>query len=232
MSVTVLLPATDETSALEKTVDVLCSTLGRELQEILIITSQHLTTNETLDVIRRLGAQYGERIITFAQLTPGLGGAYRDGFDAARGEYIILMASDLETDPETAPALLQAIRQQDADVVTCSRWLLKTGFAHYHPVKYICNYFFQKFFQSLYNVKLTDLTFGYRVYKKDVAQNIPWEEEGFAFLFESLVKPLKLNKRVSEIPSAWNRRREGSSHISIGSYIHYFKIGIKTLFMK
>jgi len=63
----------------------------------------------------------------------------------------------------------------------------------------------------LYGVHLSDMTFAYRIFPTKLVRGIRWEELRHAFLFETLVKPLRLGVPVIEIPSPWKARTEGKS---------------------
>jgi len=115
-------------------------------------------------------------------------------------------------------------------MVVGSRWLEKQAFHGYSFGKYVCNYIFQKLFSLLYHVTLTDLTYGFRIYRSAVIREIIWEELRHPFLFECLVKPLKLGCRVKEIPAKWVARKEGVSQNVLSSYVGYFRIGLKVAF--
>ena len=57
------------------------------------------------------------------QHLPFLGGAIREAFDVARGSHVIVMASDLETDPNDVGKLIAAAEKNASGVVATSRWL-------------------------------------------------------------------------------------------------------------
>ena len=98
------------------------------------------------------------------------------------------MSSDLETDPHTVKSLIAKIRE-GYDIVTCTRWT-GAGFTGYNPLKYILNKIFQIFFGILYHT--TDLTFAFRIFKTDIIKCVKWEELRHPFLFETIIKPLRL----------------------------------------
>src|SRR5262249_52999146 len=104
------------------------------------------------------------------------------------------------------------------------------GFQGYSLLKYLCNFVFQKLFSILYRVSLTDLTYGFRVYRTNIISQIIWEELKHSFLLESLVKPLRLGCHVKEIPAKWTPRREGSSQNMFSAYVGYFRIGLRVAF--
>jgi hypothetical protein len=137
------------------------------------------------------------------------------------------MASDLETDPHLVHSMIKEIRDGKNDIVVASRWLQNSGFQGYSVLKYLCNFVFQKLFSILYRVSLTDLTYGFRIYRTKIIQKIIWEELKHSFLLESLVKPLRLGCQVKEIPATWVARKEGASQNMLSAYVGYFRIGLR-----
>jgi glycosyltransferase involved in cell wall biosynthesis len=61
------------------------------------------------------------------QQRPFLGGAMRDAFDWASGSHVLMMASDLETDPATVKKLIGKAKD-GYDIVTATRWRGGVGF--------------------------------------------------------------------------------------------------------
>jgi hypothetical protein len=74
------------------------------------------------------------------------------------------------------------------------------------------------------------MTFAYRIFPTKLVRGIRWEELRHAFLFESLVKPLRLGVPVVEVPSQWKARTEGKSQNTFLRNFVYFRTGLKTRF--
>jgi glycosyltransferase involved in cell wall biosynthesis len=228
MRVSILLPLIDETSSLRKTVETLLLENRDDISEILVIACEK-TTPAALSVCDELQREHPELIQCRFQQRPFLGGALRDAFEWASGSHVLMMASDLETAPETAKELIAAAKQ-GYDIVTATRWTKKGAIHGYNPVKYVLNWIFQKFFGLLYGTSLSDLTFGYRIFKTELVKRINWEELRHPFLLETIVKPLRLGVKVAEVPTSWQPRPEGVSHNPFFRNFVYFRIGLKTRF--
>jgi hypothetical protein len=116
--------------------------------------------------------------------------------------------------------------------VATSRWISGGAFHGYSPIKLLCNWIFQRFFSGLYGTHLTDMTYGYRILPTKLVQAIQWEELRHPFNLETVVKPLRLGVRVTEIPSVWYPRVEGESQNPFFRNFAYFRIGLKTRFAR
>jgi glycosyltransferase involved in cell wall biosynthesis len=225
----IILPVVNETVSLERTVEIILRDERERILEIIIVICNR-TTPESRATIEKLVAEYPDLIVVYSQKLPFLGGALREAFDLARGSHTVLMASDLETNPdELAQMLAEAERHPNA-IIQASRWRQGGSFTGYSPVKLVLNRIFQSVFSILYAVRLTDMTFGYRVYPTSVIQNIAWEELRHPFLLECLVKPLRLGVPVIEVTSIWTARIEGESQNTFFRNFVYFRTGFKTRF--
>lgn len=229
-SATVVLPVMTETFSLRQTIEIILATAAVDVGQILIIVSDR-TRAASLEVAAGLAAAHPGLVEVHRQHLPFLGGALRDAFALARASHVIIMASDLETDPHDIPALIAEARRNPAAIVTASRWARGAGFVGYDPVKRVANRLFQHAFAVLYGVTLTDLTYGYRLLPTALVQTIAWEELRHPFLFETLLKPLRLGIRVVEVPSTWKVRQEGESQNSLWRTFPYFWTGFRVRFM-
>jgi hypothetical protein len=228
-SATIVLPVMNETASLEETVRIILRDVGDRTKEILIVVCGR-TTPEAMATVDRLSQSLGGLVRVHSQTLPFLGGAMREAFDLARGSHVVMMASDLETDPNTLKTLIASAELQPSSIATATRWSAGGGFQGYSKVKLLCNWIFQRFFSMLYGVHLSDMTFAYRIFPTKLVRGIRWEELRHAFLFETLVKPLRLGVPVIEIPSPWKARTEGKSQNAFFLNFVYFRTGLKTRF--
>ena len=230
LSLTIILPAINETNALCETVRLIEAINHAEVLEYLIVLCAR-TTRDCRAVAEALVKKMPNRVRILEQTLPFVGGAVRDAFAAACGTHVIMMASDLETDPAAVPVMVTEAQRRPAAIITASRWKAGVGFKGYNPVKLVLNKIFQKSFAVLYRVRLTDMTYAYRLFPRELVQSIQWEEVKHPFFLETIVKPLRLGVEVIEIPTVWRARSEGKSQNTFLRNFVYFRVGLKTLFM-
>jgi len=229
-SATVLLPLVNETTSLAKTVEVILRDTRADIKELLVIVCKK-TTPEAMKVVAALQQELGDLLVVHHQQLPFLGGAVREAFDIARGSHVIMMATDLETDPEDVRVLIAEAKKNPSGIVTTSRWRDGARFQGYSPVKLVANWIFQRFFSLLYFTHLSDMTYGYRILPTKLVQAIEWQELRHPFLFETILKPLRLGVPVTEISTRWKCRVEGESQNPFFRNFEYFRIGLKTRFV-
>ncbi len=226
LDITFILPVLNETDSLRETVETIVRVADDHVHEILIITAEH-TSPPSLQVAEQLAHERPGKTRMHRQQLPRLGGALQDAFRQAAGTHVMLMASDLETDPQEIPRFIEKMQQSGCEIVCGSRWLAGGGFEGYGPLRMALNWIFQRAFARLYSVRLTDLTFAYRLYRRDVLEGIEWDELGHPFLLECLLKPLRLGARAAEVPCRWRSRREGESAGSFRQMFQYVPLALR-----
>ena len=229
MNVSVILPVINETYSLKKTINIINKSSKSYIKEYLIIICKK-TKKESIREIEYLKEIYGDLIITHKQKKPFLGGALREGFDLASGSHVILMASDLETDPNLVSNLIFYEREYPNGIVTASRWLKGGSFSGYSKIKLVLNYIFQKILSFIYASNLTDMTYAFRIMPTNLVKKIIWEEMRHPFLLETLIKPLRLGVKIKEIPANWKSRTEGESQNTFFRNFEYLRIALRTRF--
>ena len=225
-SASVVLPVINEVRSLYLAIETIFEDAEESIREVIIVVC-HKTTTESLSVCNELRERYAGQIRIIQQKLPFLGGALREGFLAASGSHVIVMFSDGESDPRSVGDLVGAARENPEAIISASRFLKGSSFEGYPAVKKLLNCLFQKACALLYFENITDFTFGYRIYPVQLIHAIAWEEIGHCFVLESILKPLRLNVNVLEIPSAWKARSEGESQLKPYMYFRYLWIGLK-----
>lgn len=230
MRVSIVLPAIDETVSLIETVETVNLKLASREVVYIIVTSPTFTTPECREAIATLQKTYGDYIDHFEQSLPGVGGAVQEAFLRADGDAIVLMTSDKETPPEVVGEMVKKI-EEGYDMATATRWRKGITFNGYPPLKLILNFVYQQVFRVIYFTRLSDLTYGYRAFRKEKLHAIAFEELRHPIFFETLLKPLRLGYRIVEVDAPWalftTRKadvRRGGKSDNLLSYIK--KIGI------
>lgn len=234
-NVSILLPTLNETYSFVQTVQIILDECDHsDICEFIAIVCER-TLPESLEAINKAKAiseAAGIPLIILYQTRPFAGGAVQDGIDLAKGSHTLMMAPDLETDPHNVKDFIAMGKKYPDDMITASRWLKKGSFDGYNKVKYVLNFLFQKMFSTFYRVRLTDITFGYRLAPTALFQSIAWEEMKHPFFLETALKPIRLGVKVHEIPSNWAARQEGESQNSLMQTFKYLRIAFKVKFEK
>ena len=155
--------------------------IGNISKEIIIIDD--CSTDKTLLVINEYknNNPQVEIVILNHTVNKGKGAALRSGITKATGDLIIIQDADLEYDPNEYNILLNPILNGFADVVYGSRFM--GGKPHrvlffWHSIG---NKFLTFLSNMLTNLNLTDMETCYKMFKKEVIQNVVLKENRFGF---------------------------------------------------
>ena len=86
-----------------------------------------------------------KKFITIFQKNKLLGGAYIDGINKSNSSHILLMSSDLETDPYLVKNMIEQSTNNYDKIICTSRWVLSNSFNEYGIIKTYLNKLFQLF---------------------------------------------------------------------------------------
>ena len=99
LKVSVILPVINETFSLEKTVEIIIQNSKDDISEIIIVTSKEKTTNDSLKLIKHLETSKYPNLIKTQFQNSIYWWCHSKRIEMSTGTHIIMMASDLETDP-------------------------------------------------------------------------------------------------------------------------------------
>ncbi len=129
----------------------------------------------------------------------GKGAALRTGFSHATLAYVGIQDADLEYDPADLAKLIKPLQEGLADVVYGSRFI--SGEAHrvlyyWHSIG---NRVLTLASNVVTNVNLSDMETCYKIFRRELIQSIPIEEDRFGFEPEITVKVAKSGARIYEV---------------------------------
>jgi glycosyltransferase involved in cell wall biosynthesis len=202
MKLSVVIPIYNERATLKLVVEKVCSV---PLQIELICVDDG-SKDGSRDILSELQVQHPQMKILFQPKNMGKGAALRRGIQEAEGDYIVIQDADLEYDPDDYPLLLGPLIQGKADVVYGSRFLGGRP----HRVLYFWhsagNWFLTLLSNALTNINLTDMETCYKIFRREVIQSIPIEENRFGFEPEITVKIAKRRLRIYEVGISYQGR--------------------------
>jgi glycosyltransferase involved in cell wall biosynthesis len=195
MKVSVVIPCYNEEQTIRRIVErVMASPV--DLHEIVIVDD--CSRDGSRDLLRQWHDSPLVRVF-YHDVNQGKGAALRTGFKQVTGDVVIIQDADLEYDPAEYPLLLEPILAGSADVVFGSRFMGGRP----HRVVYFWHMMGNRFLtlasNMLTNINLTDMETCFKVFRREILQQIRIEEDRFGFEPEVTAKVARLNCRIYEV---------------------------------
>jgi glycosyltransferase involved in cell wall biosynthesis len=200
MKLSVIIPVYNEVESIREIVKRVQET--KLAWEIVLVDDGSI--DGTRELLKKMDGKDNVRVILHEK-NQGKGAAVRTGFDAAKGDVLLIQDADLEYDPRDYPTLVKPLEEGIADVVYGSRFLggPRRVVMFWHM---IANFLLTFMTNILYNTILSDMETGYKVFRKEVIEGMPLRAKRFDFEPEFTAKVLKRKYRIFEVPISFNPR--------------------------
>jgi glycosyltransferase involved in cell wall biosynthesis len=225
MRISIIIPVYNEEHSIQEIVKKIISLEFNQFAKEIIIIDDGSTDN-TSKILKNFQKYEDLKIVTHRK-NLGKGMALRRGIEDSTGEVIAFQDSDFEYDPEELPKLIDQIRGGEY-VVYGSRFLGTVKGMSF--IFYIGNKFLTFLTRLLYGVSITDMETGFKVFRREVLENMSLQSKGFEIEPELTAKVLKKGYRIKEIPINYVGREKEQKKITVRDGIVAFFILIKYRF--
>jgi SAM-dependent methyltransferase len=215
-SVTIVIPARNERGNVEPAIKRL-PLIGDD-SEIIFVEGH--SSDGTWEEIERVIAHYPHlRIKALRQLGDGKADAVFAGFDAARGDILIILDCDLTMPPEQLPKFWLAIRSGKAEFVNGSRLVYPMEGKAMRFLNLIANRIFSLLFTWLLSQRFTDTLCGTKALRRSDYERLRAGRGYFGDFdpfgdFDLIFGASKLGLKVVEVPIRYANRVYGETQIS------------------
>lgn len=193
MKLSIIIPVFNEKETILGVLDKIERVKLNNIEKEIIIIDDFSTdgTREILQDLKKYKIVYHNKNM-------GKGAAIKTGLKNFSGDLILIQDADMEYDPKEYNKLLDPILSNQTKVVYGSRMLGE------HKDMYSLHFFGNKFLtlatNIIYQCKITDMETGYKVFKKEVIENLNLKARRFDFEPEITAKILKRGYKIKEVP--------------------------------
>lgn len=171
-----------------------------EIKEFEIVVVDDFSKDGTTSILEKNKQNLNYNLVILTQ-NSGKGYAIREGIKKSTGDIIIIQDADFELIPDDMPLMLKTMFTLNVEFVNGSRYMTGIIRPLYSYRRYFFNKMFTKFASILINVRLTDLACGYKLFSRNIYNQIILKENRFGFEAEFLIKIARLKKTlIAEVP--------------------------------
>jgi dolichol-phosphate mannosyltransferase len=216
-----ILPTFNEAENLETVVTRARAVLAdASPQDFRILVVDDDSPDGTGRIADRLAAAHDDVDVLHRTQRAGLGPAYLAGFAYALEHgagYVFEMDSDLSHDPADLPRLLEAVRDDSADVALGSRYVPGGGVSDWGLLRRFISRGGSQYARVVLSLSVRDLTGGFKCFRREVLEAIDLptvRSHGYAFQVELTYRAVRAGFRVVEVPIVFRDRAYGESKMS------------------
>jgi len=203
----VIIPAYDEAA----TIGAVLREYHAQLPEAELVVVDNASGDGTAAVAQETLDELGCRGWVLREPRQGKGIAVRTALRRVSADYYVMVDADSTYPAAEVPALLEAVRDQGADMAVGNR---HGGGAYARqnrrPLHNFGNALVTRLINGLYRSALRDVMSGLRVFNRAVARSVPLLHDGFEIETEMTVYCLDRRLRIVERPIDYRARPQGS----------------------
>lgn len=213
LRLSVIVPVYNEAQTIEQVLDRVDDIDLGSVEKEVIVVDDGSTDGSAAIIESRMRSGHANRLAHLSIINLGKGAAVRFGFKHATGDIVMIQDADLELDPAECGRLIAPIVAGEAAVVYGSRF--KAPIAGIPRRTRLANRLLTWFTNLLFGARLTDMETAYKVFRRDVLEQIALRCVGFDIEPEITARVLQAGYRIMEIPVAYNpRRRDEGKKVS------------------
>lgn len=204
MSLSVIMPALNEENNIQAAVENTLQAFEDFQIEGEVIVINDGSTDKTPDIVRDIMAQ-DDRVSMIEHEDPqGIGAAFWDGVDLAKGNIVSMFPGDNENDPWETLRYYKLLEQVDIIIPFVFNKEVRSLFRN--ALSFIYRFIINTTFLVYFNY-----TNGTVLYRKSILEQITHRSTGFFFQTDILVRTVKRGYLFAEVPYRLGARSHGVS---------------------
>jgi dolichol-phosphate mannosyltransferase len=220
----VVVPCYNEEATLETCIDRVLAIQDDDLKLDIVIVND-CSKDRSREIAEALAKKHPEITVFNHDVNQGKGAALRNGFAKAKGDFVVVQDADLEYDPQDLKRMLPPLVDGRADVVFGTRFQSHDERKVTYFWHTLANQILTFLSNMCSNMNLTDMETCYKMFRREIIQQIKVEESRFGIEPELVAKMAKIRingarPRIYEVGVSYHGR----------SYEEGKKIGLKDAF--
>ena len=229
MKLSIIVPAHNEQDNIINVIEKIEHSLDIE-HELVVVNDN--STDATVGLVQRLSRQYGNIKLVHNKSDKGFANALKTGFDNISTDIVVPVMADLCDDLAAIPKMLNKINE-GYDVVCGSRYIKGGARLGGSRLKGFLSFWAGKSLSFLLDLPTHDIANAFKMYRKEVIDNIDIQSQAFEISMEIPLKAYYLGFKITEIPTVWNERTRGQSSFRVLKLLPvYIKLYIWAIFKR
>jgi dolichol-phosphate mannosyltransferase len=216
--ISIVLGTYNESENISKLIPILEGIFQAQKIDGEIVVVDDNSPDGTGNVVRELGAKYGNVKLFSRPRKLGPGSAHAEGYKHAMGEIIVGMDTDFSHDPNDIPRFITKINE-GYDLVLASRYIPNGSYevkSFETLKKSLASRVGNILARMILRVPAHDFTTSFRAMRRRVIENVSTESPGNSFFMEFIVKAYRSGFTITEIPIIFKDRVSGKSKLKLG----------------
>jgi glycosyltransferase involved in cell wall biosynthesis len=202
-SVSVVVPAKNEA----RNIAWVLQRIPSYVDEVIVVDG--LSSDGTLEIAKMIAPD----VIVIHEMRRGKGAAVLAGFEAARGDYIVVLDADGSMDPTEIDGFVGGL-DAGFDLVKGSRFMRGGGSTDISRLRLAGNSALAALSNALYGTRFTELCYGFMALRRTMLPRLGLDATGFEIEAQIVSRAVRAGARITEVPSWESPRRNGVSNLN------------------
>jgi glycosyltransferase involved in cell wall biosynthesis len=227
--ISIIVPAHNEQDNIAEVIERIERSLG--LEHELVVVNDH-SLDHTVELVEMLSKRYNNIKLIHNKSPKGFANALKTGFNNVSTDIVIPVMADLCDDLDTVPKMLDKINK-GYDIVCGSRYIKGGARLGGSRLKGFLSFWAGRSLSLLLGLPMHDIANAFKMYRKEVIDNIDIQSQAFEISMEIPLKAYYLGFKITEIPTVWSERTRGQSSFRVLKLLSpYIKLYIWAIFKR
>lgn len=222
----IIIPARNEQELIASTIENILPVIDIEWCEIIVVDDH--SSDATWSIVEKISKVHKGIKLVRNERPAGFANVLKTGFDSAQGEFVLSVMADGCDDPETIPLMIEKAKE-GYDLVCGCRYMKNAGKIGGPKLQGFFSKFLCLSLHYFSGIPTRDISNAFKLYRREILQNIHLREKGFAVSMEAAAKFYFMGYRICDVPTVWEGRKKGKSKFKITRTFPYVKLYLQVV---